>query len=43
MHNEELPAYKKQFLQEMEILRQQKMQEEAIESPSMIAQKMNNK
>ena len=39
MNNEDLPAYKKQFLQEMEILRQQKLQEEALESPSMIAQK----
>ena len=39
MNNEDLPAYKKQFLQEMEILRQQKLQEEALESPSIIAQK----
>jgi hypothetical protein len=38
MNNEDLPAYKKQFLQEMEILRQQKMHEEALESPSILAQ-----
>jgi len=39
MNNEDLPAYKKQFLQEMDILRQQKLQEEALESPSIIAKK----
>lgn len=30
MNNEDLPAYKQQFLQEMDILRQQKLQEEQL-------------
>lgn len=43
MNNEELPPYKQQFLQEMEVLRQQKLQEEAQESPSIITQKQSQK
>jgi len=43
MNNEPLPAYKKLFLQEMEVLRQQKLQEDTQETPSIIAQKQHQK
>lgn len=43
MNNEELPDYKKQFLYEMDVLRQQKLQEEALESPSILAQEQASK
>jgi len=43
MNNEQLPAYKKQFLQEMEVLRQQKLQEDTQETPSILAQKQHQK